>query len=122
MVFTKVAAVLALFGVLVLTGCGPGAPKSGTIVEKWYEERREWDTTYYQTQCTGRDDKGNCTSSFTYPVTTHHVDDEDWMVKLEECNYNDSGERKCRTGKREIPRADWERLKEGEFYGVHNDN
>jgi len=115
--------ILAALGVALLAlACGPGAPKSGTIVERWYEERREWDETYYVNQCVSYNDKGVCTASISIPMTDHHVDDEDFMVKLEECSYDDSGNRKCRSGKREIPQSDWERLEVGDFYANGNDN
>ena len=117
--FSLLAALV--FGVLV--ACGPGAPKAGTVVSKWYEPAREWDTHYSVQHCAFYDYKtSTCNFYYWTEETDHHYDDEDFMVTLEDCHYNDEGDRKCNKGNREIPRAEWDKLKEGDFYGNSNDN
>lgn len=102
--------------------CGPGAPKSGTVVGKRFEPFREWEETYYHSQCIAHNKDGVCTSYINIPYQVHRTDDEDWMVQLEECHYDDNnGERKCRTGWREISQRDWESLEVGDFYGQRED-
>lgn len=93
-----VAAVL----LLVLVGCG--GPEEGTVVEKWYEEPREWTTT--DMRCISYDDDGFC--AIRIPVQNHHYDDEDWMLRVE----NEKGER----GNVEVERYVWDRIRVGEYY------
>ena len=109
----NVIVAIALIGI----ACGPGAPKAGTVVDTRYEPYREWEETYYTTQCISHNEDGGCISSISIPHQRTRRDDEDWMVKLEECKYDDSGNRKCRAGWREIDRQDWEALGVGDFYG-----
>jgi len=82
--------------------------KQGTVVEKWFEPYREWDT---QRQVCGTYDKnGQCT--WWYFITEHHVDDEDWMVKVRGCQ--DNRPDKCKTEDWELAPADWERTQIGD--------
>lgn len=104
---------LVVAGAALALACGPGAPKSGVVVQKWYEEERRWETS--ETYCMVHDGKGYCTVWGTRDVK--HYDDPDWMVRLEECHYDDNGNRKCRQGNREIPQGEWEQLKVGDSYG-----
>lgn len=104
-------------GAVMLVACGPGAPKAGTVVDTRFEEERRWTTTRVVEHCLSRDENFNCVSRWYETVIDNHYDDPDWMVKLEECKYDDSGNRKCRAGWREIDRQDWEALKVGDFYG-----
>lgn len=113
---------VSLAVILGVLGCGPGAPKSGTVVQKWYEEATTRTWTHWHDQCVARDEDGWCTTNIQIPHEHTDYDDEDWKVKLEECKYDDSGNRKCRAGTREIPQADWEQLEVGDFYGDRNYN
>lgn len=68
--------------------------KSGVVTKRWYEERREWDTSdpVYRTEChstgSGKNQTTTCSQVLSYFQTNHHVDDEDFMVTVHGCQEN----------------------------------
>ena len=109
---------LVLLAVLGLTGLSAAAIwgyqefgwsfRQGTVVEKWFEPYREWDT---QRQVCGTYDKNNnCT--WWYYVTDHHVDDEDYMVKVRGCR--DGRPEQCKTEDWELTPQAWEPVQIGD--------
>lgn len=82
--------------------------RSGVVLEKWYEPRREWDTQ--ESSCSAYDKNGSCTARLWW--TQHHVDDEDWVVKVRGCQENRPD--KCKTEDWELTQARWESVAVGD--------
>jgi hypothetical protein len=78
-----VTCIAVLFAILIgLTGCGPGAPHSGVVVDKRHEDAREWNSQ----ECSMWGKYG-CMAYYSQ----HHFDDEDWYLTLDDGEH--SGER-----------------------------
>lgn len=100
-------ACLITFIYLFLTACG-GGPVRGEVVDKQREERQ--DNSYWITSCSTINGNTTCAPHYVY-----NVDDEDWVLQVEDCTEPRKG-KPCKIKRKEVSKEVFYNTEIGDWY------